>query len=188
MKSLKTIQILSKIGKVLSTIAYIFNMIGMIGGIVGIVLLSIFGEKAFVGIQDAAKDLDDASALQSVEKISIPMLSTTIAVAILFCIAGVIIAARAKRYFKNELEDGTPFTLRGAKELKSLGILYIALHLGVSVIAAIAVEIIGKYVEGLGDINYSDGSIGLGIAFLVVSVICKLGAEMTEKKEAPSAE
>ena len=48
-------------------------------------------------------------------------------------------------YFKNELADGNPFTLRGAKELMRLGILTIAIPLGKTGKKG---DYIGQYGEG----------------------------------------
>ena len=101
-----------------------------------------------------------------------------------------MVAHFAKNYFKHELEDGTPFTMRGAKELMRLGIIYIAVNLGVSIVAGAVFAIASKSWELPEKAEFQGMSIGLGIIFIIVSLICRYGAELTEGKTeaAPAVE
>ena len=186
MKTLKTIQILAKIGKVLSIIARVCCMIGGICCAVTAGLLGIYGEKAISIAKDNAGQIDDEQARQIVEKLTNPMLITIIAIAAAFCFAGAVVARFAKNYFTHEIEDGTPFTLRGAKELMRLGIIYIAVNLGISIIAGTVFAIASKSWELADKYEFQGQSIGLGIAFIIVSLICRYGAELTEGKNEPA--
>ena len=190
MKTLKTIQVFAKIGKVLSIIAHVCCMIGAIACTVCVGLLAIYGEKAIDLAKDGVNQVDDEQACQIMEQINNPMMITAIAIGAVFCVAGAVVAKFAQKYFEHELADGTPFTMRGAKELMRLGIIYIAVNLGTSVVCGTALAIAQKSVEGLDKYDFQGMSIGLGIAFIIVSVICRYGAELTEgqTEAAPAVE
>ena len=190
MKSLKAIQVLSKIGRILSIIARVCCMIGGITCAVCACLLAVYGEKAISIAKDNANQINDEQARQIIEKLTNPMMITVIAIGAAFCFAGAVVARFAQNYFKHELEDGTPFTMRGAKELMRLGIIYIAVNLGVSIIAGTVFAIFSKSIETTDKLEFQGMSIGLGIVFIIVSLICRYGAELTEGKTeaAPAVE
>ncbi len=190
MKTLKTIQMLAKFGKVFSIIARVCCMIGGISCAVCAGLLAIYGEKAISIAKDNAGQIDDEQARQIVEQLTNPMMIMMIAIAAAFCFAGAVVARFAQNYFKHEIEDGTPFTMRGAKELMRLGIIYIAVNLGVSIVAGTVYAIFSKTIETADKTEFHGLSIGLGITFIIVSVICRYGAELTEgqTEAAPAVE
>jgi hypothetical protein len=187
MKTLNTIQILAKIGKVLSIIAHVCCMIGGICCAVTAGLLGFCGEDAISFAKDNADQIDDEQARLIIEKLTNPMMITIIAIAAAFCFAGAVVARFATNYFKHEIEDGTPFTMRGAKELMRLGIIYIAVNLGVSIVAGAVFAIASKSWDLADKYEFNGQSIGLGIVFIVVSLICRYGAELTEGKNQPAA-
>ena len=182
MKSLKVIQTLSKIGKILSTIVYIFCMIGAITCAVCVGLFALYGDKAIQQTKDSAIQLSDKSVMETLEKIDLPYIITAMVIGAVFCAASAVVAKFAQNYFKHELEDGTPFTMRGAKELMRLGIIYIAVNLGASIVCGAAYAIASKSIESLNEFDFEGMSIGLGITFIIVSVILRYGAELTEGK------
>ncbi len=189
-KTLKAIQILAKIGKILSIIAYVASMIGAITCAVCAGLFAIYGKDAISTAKDNMNQIEDEQARQILEKLDVPMLITMMGIAAVLCAAGCVVAHFAKKYFKHELEDGTPFTMRGAKELMRLGIIHICVNIGVSIVAGAVWAIVQQSIEGLEDSNFEGVSIGLGIVFIIVSLICRYGAELTEGKTeaAPAAE
>ncbi len=188
MKSLKAIQVLAKIGKVLSIIVRVCCMIGGISCVVCAGLLAVYGEKAISIAKDNANQIDDEQARQIIEQLTNPMMIVIIAIAAAFCFAGAVVAGFAQNYFKHEIEDGTPFTMRGAKELMRLGIIYIAVNLGVSIVAGTVFAIFSKSIEDADKYQFQGMSIGLGITFIIVSVILRYGAELTEGKAQPAVE
>ena len=189
-KTLKAIQILAKIGKILSIIAYVASMIGAITCAVCAGLFAIYGKDAISTAKDNMNQIEDEQARQILEKLDVPMLITMMGIAAVLCAAGCVVAHFAKKYFKHELEDGTPFTMRGAKELMRLGIIHICVNIGVSIVAGAVWVIVQQSIEGLEDSNFEGVSIGLGIVFIIVSLICRYGAELTEGKTeaAPAVE
>ena len=189
-KTLKAIQILAKIGRILSIIAYVASMIGAITCAVCAGLFAIYGKDAISTAKDNMNQIEDEQARQILEKLDVPMLITMMGIAAVLCAAGCVVAHFAKKYFKHELEDGTPFTMRGAKELMRLGIIHICVNIGVSIVAGAVWAIVQQSIEGLEDSNFEGVPIGLGIVFIIVSLICRYGAELTEGKTeaAPAVE
>lgn len=183
MKTLKTIQTLAKVGKVISIIAFVGSMIGVIGTAVGIIGLATLGEKFIEMGGDTVQ-----------EELSIPTMLAAMSVGAVFCIGTAIVSKLAQKYFTNELADGTPFTLKGAKELMRLGIVNVIVSVVASMIASGGVNVAAQFISDidLSKIGMDDamsGDLGLGIVLMIVSLICRYGAELTEgKAEAAPAE
>lgn len=182
MKTLKTIQALSRLGKVLSTIAFICSIVGCCICIAGLIALPLRGGEIFklggVTIYGLLKT-DDATgeALVSAALSSWPVV----------CAGEAVLAKFAEHYFKNELKSGTPFTAGGARELKRLGILTIAISCGCAILAdivqAVAAGFMNVCADGAADIFFdNDGAIALGIMFIVMSLLCRHGAEINARE------
>mgnify|MGYP004528281625 CR=1 FL=1 len=100
------------------------------------------------------------------------------------CAGEAVLAKFAEHYFKRELTDGTPFNLGGAKELMRLGILTICIPLGTQIIAEIVYAVMEQTMQGVTPLQLDNtGSVTLGIMFIVMSLICRYGAELCEGKE-----
>ncbi len=112
MKSLKTIQTLSKIGKVLSKIAFIFSVIGFCGCIAGIVSLT-FGNGSLIKIGGVTLH----GLISDNLGYNIKSIGAALAGWMIVCAGEAILAKFAEGYFRNELNAGMPFTYAGAKEL-----------------------------------------------------------------------
>ena len=85
------------------------------------------------------------SIIDSHSHMSMPALYTAMAVGIVLCAAEAVLSKFAELYFKNELADGTPFTMRGAKELMRLGVLTIMIPLGMVIVCSIGVAIADNF-------------------------------------------
>ena len=182
MKTLNTIQKLAKLGKILSKIVYILSMIGAIGAGVGVVLMATMGEDAIAKSKESLMQAGEKSAIEQLDKMDVPFLIVIMCVAVAFCVAEAVISKFAEKYFTNELADGTPFTLRGAKELMRLGIIQAAVSIGTSTVCGAALAIASASIKSLENETFNGMSFGLGITFIIVSLICRLGAELTEGK------
>lgn len=177
-KTLNTIQTLSKIARVLSKIIFIFCIVGACGCIVGAAGVAFgIGEVLKLGsvtINGIVADIPD-----------IPVGAIYAALAFGFiAVAGeAVIAKLAEIYFRHELEAGTPFTFAGAKELLRLGILTIVIPCAVSVIGAIVYAVTSAVTGGGSEFDFNVSiSLGLGIMFIIMSVVFKYGAELAEGK------
>ena len=178
MKTLDTIQKISKAGKIISKIIFIFCVVGFVGCAIGIVSLALIPE----GIE-----LDGMTIEAFIEKNSEVSLGTCYAVmsaSMIICIGEAVLCKIAEGYFKNELAAGTPFTFDGAKEMIRLGIFAICIPLGTNIIAAIVYAIMRAVLKDV--VPYDIGgfsSIGLGIMFIIAGLLCRHGAEISEEKK-----
>ena len=172
MSSLDKIQKISRLGKILCSIVFVFCMIGIIGSVIGIAFLAAGVDAVHIG-GVTLKSIVQINSGTSIETANIYM-----AVAIILCSGEAVIAKFAERYFKGELLDGTPFNMERAKELTQLGIITIGVSIVTEVVAAIVYEIMSFIFASTGSLEIGNwGSVGIGIAFIIVSLICRYGAE-----------
>lgn len=177
MNTLKTIQTLAKNGKVFNKIVFVCCIVGFCGCIVGIVSLALGAETFKLG------GVTIHSMIENEAGMSLPTLYASMAVGLLFCGAEAVLCKFAEAYFKHELADGDPFTLRGAKELLRLGILTVAIPLGTVIVCSIGVAIADNMVPGIDKLSIGEfSSVGLGVMMIVLSLFCRYGAERNEGK------
>ncbi len=178
MKTLNIIQTLSKIGKVLSKIIYVCSIVGAVGCAVGIVSLP-FADSGILKIGGMTihgfivSRGGDPNTLYS-----------AMSGAMIVCIGEAITAKFAKNYFENELASETPFTLSGSKELFRLGIITICVPLGSLILSQIISSIVAELI-GCGEAFNPEGtdSVALGVMFILMSLLCKYGAELKGNSE-----
>lgn len=174
MKSLKNIQILSRIGRVLSKIVYIGCLIGVIGCVVGMISLP-FADSGVIKLGGVSIH----SLIVNRAGIELNSLYPLMIGALIACAGQGVTAWSAERYFRHELAAGNPFTLAGAKELFRLGILTLCVPLGALILAQIVSGVAAELI-GAGEALNLDGgdSVALGVLFLVMSLFCQYGAEL----------
>lgn len=175
--TLQTIQTLSKIGKILSKIVFVCSVVGFCLCIAGIISFLLGGETFQLGgmtIHGIVEDQFHAN---------IPTIYASLIVVMVLCAGEAVLSKFAEVYFKNELADGNPFTLRGAKELMRLGILTIAIPMGTMLVCSIGVSIADSFFPAIEKVTY-DGyvSVGLGVMMIISSLFCRYGAEVKEEK------
>ncbi|MCQ4023265.1 MULTISPECIES: hypothetical protein [unclassified Ruminococcus] len=172
--SLKTIQVLAQIGRVLSKIAWICCIVGAAGCLIGIASLA-------VGVDEVFKigGVTIYGLIKNETGMSVGSMYASMAVGMILCLGEIALALFAERYFKNELKAGTPFTLAGANEMTRLGILAICIPVGTTIVAEIAYQVINAVFLNVERMNIDNFvSVGLGIAFLVMSVVLRYGAQL----------
>lgn len=175
MNSLRVIQILAKIGRVLSVIVFICCVVGFCA--CGLAIATLLIGKETVIMDGMTID----AILQTETGIGIGTILAMLFVAMISCVGEVFIAYYASRYFKHEMQAGTPFTKEGAKEMLHLGVRMIAFSLGTHIGAEIAQNIVAILMEGTELVTIdSDNSISLGITFIVVSLLCRHGAQLRD--------
>lgn len=179
MKTLNTIQILSKIGKILSRISYICCLIGVIVCAVGLAGLP-FADRGIFKIGGVTI----YGLIANRTGIDLVCLYPAITGAIILCIGYVVLSKTAENYFTHELTAGTPFTKDGANEMLRLGILTVCIPLGCMLLAEIVSGIIAGFLNCNDVLKLeNDGSVALGIMFIFMSLLCKYGAECKENSE-----
>lgn len=173
METLNIIQILAKMGKVLSKIVYIFAIIGVVGCIVGMLGLP-FSDRELLKIGGVTIH----SFIVNKVGIDLGYLYPLLSGALIVCIGEAVTAKFAGTYFEHEISAGTPFTTSGANELLKLGIITICVPLGTIILSQIVSAIIVEFI-GCGEtFKIEDGdSVALGVMFIVMSLLCRYGAE-----------
>ena len=178
MKTLKTIQTISKIGRILSMIVFVFCIVGFCCCVIGITGLAMGLTEFKLG------DVTLRSIIQNEAGVSDGTLYTAMAAGIVLCAGECVLAKFAANYFKRELQDGTPFTLGGAKELMRVGILAICIPIVTRVLAEIVYLIMKAAMTDVDPLELSDASsVSLGVMMIVASLLCKYGAELNEQKK-----
>ena len=171
-KTLNTIQTLSKVGKVLSAIAFVGCLVGGILCVVGTVCLGMPGSLKIGGVTIH-------TVIEGMEGIDLGTGYTAMAMGSIFCAAGCVVSKLAERYFANELAAGTPFTFEGARELLRLGICTICVPAVAVVFADVLYMVASTRFSGVADMGFDGNlSVGLGIAIIAASLVCKHGAEL----------
>ena len=120
---------------------------------------------------------------------TLPAMQAALCGWLIVCAGEAVVARFAEGCFRNELKVGTPFTLAGAKELMRLGILTLAVPTGCSVVGSIVEGIVIGFMkkerDSTFDMHFDNGSsIALGVMFLVISLLCRYGAELHEGRNA----
>lgn len=169
MKTLGTIQKLSRLGKTLSKIAFILTLVAAIMSLAAIVSLRFFPESVQLG-GVTFRPLIEKTDGQTIAEL---------AAGLILCVGEAVVAWLAQRYFQNELAAGTPFTFAGAKELRRLGICTICIPPGTLVLAEILKQVLAASSIG-GAQSGGSASIGLGVMMIVASLLCKYGAELSD--------
>lgn len=173
MKTLKAIQVLSKIGKIISTVIFILCIVGFCGCLLGIIGLAAgFAILKFGGI--TLHNIIEVKA-----NMSMGTLYTILSVSMLYCAGEAVLCKFSEHYFRRELNDGTPFNLDGAKELMRLGILAICIPIGTQILAAIVHAVMAIVMQDVAELDFNMiGSVTIGIGMIVTSLICRHGAEL----------
>ena len=173
LKTLNTIQVLSKIGKILSRIIFVCCIVGFCGCIAGVLSLALGADTFKLGGVTIHGLIEKSAGM------SMPAMYAALIVGMVFCAAEAVLSKFAEIYFRNELADGDPFTMRGAKELMRLGILTIAIPLGTVIVCSIGIAIADNIYPGIEKLSAGEySSVGLGVMMIVLSLFCRYGAEM----------
>lgn len=180
MKSLDTIQKLSRIGKTLSKIAFVYSAIGICGCIAGLLSLC-FGNGSLIKIGGVTLH----GLVSEKYGYNIKSISTALSGWMVVCAGEAVLAKFAEVYFNNELRAETPFTLAGAKELLRLGILTLAIPTGCAVAGSIVEGILAGFMKveqaAAMDLYFdNEASIVLGMMFILGSLLCRYGAELMD--------
>ena len=160
----------------LTTIIFIFCVIGFVGCIVGIISLACIPEGLKLG-GTTIKGLVEPSP-----KANLGNYYTIMAAGAVLCAGEAVLCKLAQRYFKHELEAGTPFTYEGAKELIRLGIFTICIPIATAIITGIVYGIMTSVFGVTPNLNLNNFvSIGLGVMLIIAGLLCRHGAEVSDK-------
>ena len=157
MKSLVVVQKFCKVAYIVAKVLMILLFVGtglMLSS--ALMMLGVASVEEYNQILMAA--LADFEYDFTIYQIGMLMISTSV-----LTFANGMVFMYAKKYFKNELAEGTPFTHRGADELKFLGIRVVVWPL----VASIVSSIICSFANLADEINiFIDIFIGIFLIFL----------------------
>ena len=175
-KTLKTIQAIAKIAKIISNIAFVLSIIGAIACLIAVAALTATQNVTIEGTT-VAGFIEKETGIDFVTTVF------SCVSALIACIGGAVISKFASIYLTNELDDGTPFTYAGAKELMRLGILTVAIPLAISIVTSIAFGFTKLFWPSLSESALSEDSIsiGIGLLLIVMSLVFQHGAEVVDK-------
>ena len=172
MKTLQIIQKLSKIGKILCKIVFILCIVGFCFCAVGIASLALGAKTVKIG------SITMESLIKTEAELTMGTLYASMIVAMILCSGKAVLAKYAEHYFRGEIEDGSPFNQIRAAELKRLGILTICIPIGTQIIAETVYDALSHIWNNAAPLELDNsGSVALGIMFIVLSLICRYGAE-----------
>lgn len=180
-KTLKTIQKISSISKTLSKVLFILTTVASI--------LCLAAYICFVAGVDKIADLGNIQIyglLGNTENLVKGEIMAKLAAGFIITTAEAVLCRFSQKYFENELVVGTPFTFEGAKEIRRLGILSIAVPIGSYIVADIIAAVICNLTgveKVVLDVD-NGGAVTIGIMFIIMSLIFKYGAELKENKNA----
>ncbi len=177
MKTLTAIQTLARIGRVICKVIFVCCIVGFCLCLAGVFSLVLGAETFKLG------GVTVRGLIENNADMSLPAVYASLIVGAILCAAECVICKQAEKYLQNELADGTPFTLRGANELMRLGVLTAAVSLGAVILCSIGLSIANNAYPGLDQISLGEYScVGIGLAMIVLSLLCRCGAEMLEEK------
>ena len=179
-KTLHTIQKIAKLGKVLSTIIFVLCIVAAALCVAGAVCWQEFGDFEITVLGGVTI----SGLVESETGISEGGVVTACAAGFVLLLGEIILSKAAQKYFKHELQTGTPFTMEGAKELKKLGIKTILIPVISYAAAGITWFVFRRYLQ-MGGGEYDQDitiNLGLGIMFIIGSLLCKLGAQQSGQK------
>ncbi|MDO4467896.1 MAG: hypothetical protein Q4C49_12990 [Bacillota bacterium] len=179
-RTLNTIQKLMKAGGIISTLIQVLCTIGIVGCVIGIVSLYVF--PANQAVQLCSMAIHQMIHVE-IEKLSFSSYITAMLMGLIICSLEVNLARSARKYFRNELKAGTPFTFEGVEELKRLGIRIIVLPIVAVIIANIVHKSMCYYFKDVATMHINSFVVGrAGLLCIFLSCIYKYGAELVEKK------
>ena len=111
---------------------------------------------------------------------SLPQMIGVLTANVIMALTDSALFAYALGYLKSEQADGTPFTHRGAKQIRQLGMRYIVLPLVATILIAVVYGVFDIPSNLGGDWSNASG-ITTGIVLILASLIFSYGAELEEK-------
>ena len=177
MKSLQTIQKTFRVFQTLTKVAMILTFVGagliFLGLICGIILSST-GSVISGGMETLYQLTTSSSFYEMIGTLLVEMVLT---------LTDAILLTYAFRYFSAEQADGTPFTERGAEQMKHLGLLFIILPPVAAILVGGLCGILGFQQNVVIDLS-NGTSLIIGILLILISLIIRYGADLEERNNA----
>ena len=177
MKSLKVIQVISKVLWIISKVMFVLCIIGAAGSLLGLILVASLQNVVLWEDVTLAYFLEDKGT-------NVTTAIVGCIVGIIVCGAGIAVAKLNEIFFKKELDKGTPFDKEIVKDMRILGFIHVGNALVIGSIVGLMLFIISKTNPNYIDVtNEGWSTFWFGAVLLLVSLFCDYGAE----KEHPEA-
>ncbi len=175
MKSLKTVQTISKVLSILVKIGFIFTIIGAAGSLIGGIALMVAPYLR----EDILALIVSETGAENLRELGIALQAEAV------YLVGVAIAMGFTcSYFKHELADGTPFTHSGADMLKKVGIINLVVPFGTYCISSGILAML-KISENVLENQYE---VVTGVAMILLSFVFHYGADLAPGKKEETTE
>lgn len=177
MKASKIIQIIIFALKICCIVSIVVNALVVLGGVIGL-SETILSENGGVVTEIVIEDILDFTGVLSTAELRV-ILGGTIVVAT----SELLVCIFLFNYFKHELDDGTPFTFKGAKELLFVGIkALICFAAAMAICCFIRLIAFGNTELSALETDFLNVS-GMGGEMILMSLLLRFGAEEKESKE-----
>ena len=174
-KNLKIIQVLAKIAYVISSIVFVLSLIGSISCVIAIIML-VSVQSLGAEFVDLSRSLFDQSGMSMLSVLYACLLGA------IACVSEVVLSLRAKKYFRHQLDVGTPFTYSCGEKMFKLGLWCVIVPVAVAICNAVIYVVFFAFDPFLIETEFSSVvDVSTGVIFLVLSVVFKHGAEIAER-------
>jgi hypothetical protein len=176
MKSLKIIQTLSKIAWIICKVIFVLCIVGASVCFVSLIVLSI--------VQDVTLFESKVLSIAIMEKgVNLPSAITACIVGMITCGVGIFLAKYSERFFRKELDLGTPFNKEIVQDMRKLALVHLIVTLASYIGILIMCAIIKIFYKDLADFHHNiGGTFSFAICMLVLSLFCEYGTELENKE------
>ena len=171
MKSLKTIQVISKVFWIICKVMFVICIVGAAGCLLGAIL---------IGSLQNVVIWEDVTVASFVEDKGSNVTTAILACVIGFicCGAGIALSKLSELFFKKELDKGTPFDKELVKDMRILGLIHVANAIVLGSIIGLTILIVRNTTHDVLDVrNEGFSTFWFGAVLLLISLFCDYGAE-----------
>lgn len=173
MKSLNKVQTLAKVLQVISKIVFILSIVGIACSVIGLIVFIAVGDLEVVN-----KLFIEINKNENIDK---KIVISYILMALLECVASLIIYKKEYDFYSLELSLNTPFEEKVVKEIRKLALVRIITSIALSICIAIALGVCGNKGEYETSVN---AGIVVGVVYLLLSLVLEYGTDLQKKVQA----
>ena len=177
-RSLRIIQVIMKIARVISLILFILAIIGAIATIAGAVVTFVIPFESYEIDGINLKDYFESEFGFTIVEVGCALIIGAVS-----AVAEVFTVKIIHNYLTREINDGTPFTLEGAKHLRRSALICFLISLGSVIISSILHEIFVSRGMMTSDYDLMNAiNVAWYLLLLFLSVVFQYGAEQSSNR------
>ena len=171
MKSLRRIQILSKVAKVICIVLFVMAIVGAVGCVLGLSLFSL-------ALPFEIKEGVTLEAYLAEKGVSVAAAYAGMGTGLFMCGVSIFLSYYNKLFFERELKEGTPFSMVIVKDMRKTALVNIITNVAACTIAAITIAIVRVSYPSIPKFDYSlVSSLWFGVCLLILSLFCEYPVE-----------